>query len=240
VAFAGRAVFDGCISVTRWPREVVESFLPAELELVEEGGAAEDQHPVIVVFGRQRETALIFGGIAAPSTEDYDEFGIAVPFVRRPGTPDLLTYIPTMYASYFPATWVGRHLFGLGKRIARARWEDPFSIWVDEDGRTVFHAIVQRETEKTPTGGIDASDLAVLSRVAALPVVGRRHSGEWMGCYFAWDFTSARTHPIRCAMSIDERLWGAVPARSFYGEVGSTMWVEGLLWRLSWPYRCDF
>lgn len=238
VAFAGRALYDGCIAISRWPRSVVETFLPPELELVPVAEGSTEEHPVIVIFGQQRETALIFGGVVMPVGRDYDEFGITVPFVRVRSSGALSTYVPTMYASYFSATWVGTHLFGLGKRIASEQSDGPLSVWTDENGRAVFHAIVEPCSSGSETVGCEPSDLETLRRVATLPVVGQRHDGRWMGCYFDWDFSGARSKAVRCSMSIDEELRAGVPERTFVGEPGATIWVEGMVWRLSWPFRC--
>src|SRR5215831_4600783 len=71
VAYAGHAVYDGCITLALWPREVVQQFLPQELELVDASPDRSELHPVLFVFGQQRETALILGGIANPVGMDY-------------------------------------------------------------------------------------------------------------------------------------------------------------------------
>jgi hypothetical protein len=62
VAYAGHAVYDGCITLALWPRDAVLQFLPEPLELVDAEGEP-DVHPVLFIFGQQRETALILGGI---------------------------------------------------------------------------------------------------------------------------------------------------------------------------------
>ena len=53
--FVGRSTFDGCIVFSSWQREDVEALLPEALELPASTSATPDRHPVVFLFGDQRE-----------------------------------------------------------------------------------------------------------------------------------------------------------------------------------------
>lgn len=237
LGYAARALFDGCISVCRWPRAAVVDLLPPELALASDEDG-DGWHPLLVVFGRQRETAWTFGGLVAPVGEDYEELLLAVPFVRLRGTRELATYVPGMRSSDLSSTWVGAQLYGLGKEIACVEHRGPLSIWTAADGRLVFHALLGPAADDVAAQVDTGAALGTLRQVAALPVVGKRYDGSFVGCYFDWDFREARARPVSCSMSFDEPLGARGPVGAARGVPGATLWVEGMIWRLSWPFRC--
>jgi hypothetical protein len=124
--------------------------------------------------------------------------------------------------------------------MVRASTAGPFSIWVDEDDRLLFHAMVERSEGPLEPRAQTREALAALCHLAAMPVVGRRDDGSWLACYFGWDFSSARVEPVRCALSVDTVLRGGVPIGESYGAARATYWVDGMIWRLSWPHACPF
>ena len=239
-SFIGRATFNGCIVVCSWPREDVERILPAELLLAENRSATPHRHPVVFVFGEQTEGATRFAGVTIPLGIRYEEFALAVPFVRHAQGQNLHTYVPRMVASYFPATWNGNAFYGLGKRMGRLGWEGPIFRMTDTEGQLLFHAAVEATGDWSPGGGGALPNFDRMREFFSLPVVGRRENGALVGCYFDWDFRGARVRPTDARVSIDAPFAEGLVCGSSPGAPSGSFEVHRMLWRLSWPGRCRF
>lgn len=230
--FAGRATFDGWFALANWPTDFVRDFLPSRLRLAEHAGA--ETHQVLFVFGRQRDTALLYGGAATPVGTDYDEFGIVVPAVCLDDRPDPFSYVPCMYSSSSSATWIGNHIYGLGKRECRVAARRDSWTMMSVDGQVLFHAFLE-VTHPGDARGAAAAGLQPVSRVARSPILGARDPDEWVVSCFGWGFADALVRPARALLSVDAPLRGGIGVRRDAVANGCAWQVHGMVWRLSWP-----
>jgi hypothetical protein len=230
--FAGIATFDGCVVVTTPARDEVAALLPADLELAD--SPAPHRHPILFVLGRQRSGVSLVAGLRFPFPVVYGEFALAVPFVRHRRGARLHTYVPRMVSSYFPATWTGNEYYGLGKRMGDVRRDRDLVLLCDEQDRLLLHAVVAARGEWL-TGAGDPPLLALVRSAFALPIVGRKTSGTWIGCRFDWDFGGAEVRAIDAALEIDRPFVPGLEAGSQDGVGSDSFEVRAMAWRLSWP-----
>lgn len=239
-SFVGQADFNGCIAFCNWPKEDLAAVLPADLELAVNTSSTPELHPVAFIFGEQTEGATIFGGLTFPMGVNYHEFALAIPFVRHRRGRNLHTFVPRMYSSFAPATWAGNAHYGLAKDMAAMRWQGPLFVIAAPDDTLLFHASVEPAGEWTPGPTAALPNFAAMRAVFDLPVVGRRGDGTYVTSYFGWDFGGAHVRPARAWVSIDAALADGVAPRWSATLASATFEVRRMVWRLSWPGRCQF
>jgi hypothetical protein len=238
--FVGRSTFDGCIVFSSWPREDVEALLPEALELPASTSATPDRHPVVFLFGDQREGATRFAGLTFPTDIAYQEFVLAVPFVRGAGGQHLHTYVPRMVSSHRPATVAGNLYYGFGKRMGRMWWEGPLFLMTDADGKLQLHAQVEATGGFTSCAGDAPTCLDGVRAAFSLPILGRKDDGAFITSYFDWDFCRARVRPVDAAVSIDLPFAEGVAPGLHHAVSPGSLEVRGMRWQLSWPAPCRF
>src|SRR5262245_50922230 len=235
-SFVGKALFNGCIVFCNWPRDAVAKLLPEDLELAGNASAMPQLHPVAFVFGDQTDGRTLYAGTSVRVGAAYQEFTLAVPFVRHAGGRFLHTYLPRMVSSYFPATWSGNFYYGFPKRMGRMWWEGPIFLMTDDEGRLLLHAQVEAAGAWRP--GAEVVELDRIRAVFGLPVLGRKAAGRYVSSYFHWDFAEARARPIDALISIDSPFAARLELGSHADVPSASFRVEGMAWRLSWPGPC--
>ena len=236
--FAGEAAFEGCFAITEWRRADVERLLPPEIALAENVSSRAARHPVVFAFGEQKRGAWIWGGLTLPVGLEYHELMIAIPFVVHRSGRFLHTYIPRMYASNSPAVWDGNARYGLAKELADLGWWNTTFVVTDARGRLVLHADVEADGAWRRAASAPAARAA--AEIFALPVLGRKASGQYVSSYFAWDFDAATARPAAAAISLDAPLVAGLEPRVIQAADGRAVSVQDLRWRLSWPVACRF
>lgn len=239
-SFVGQADFDGCIAFCNWDREDVAVALPAELVLADNTSTARDVHPIVFIFGKQREGATIFGGLTFPLAVSYHEFALAIPFVRHRRGAYLHTFVPRMYASFFPAMWAGNAHYGLAKEMASMQSDGSRFVIATPAGAALFHASVEPDGDWAPGAHCQLPNFAAMRAVFGLPILGRRSDGRYVSSYFGWDFSAARVRAARAALSIDAPLAAGLTPRECTALAAGTFDVRHMVWRLSWPIPCRF
>jgi hypothetical protein len=235
-SFVGQARFNGCIVFCNWPRRDVAKLLPDDLELAANFSATPHLHPVAFVFGDQTEGATLYAGLGLRVGISYQEFALAVPFVRHAAGRYLHTYLPRMVSSHFPATWSGNVYYGFPKRMGHMWWQGPVFLMTDDAGRLLLHAQVESAGAWRPGAGI--AELDRVRAVFGLPVLGRLAAGRYVCSYFDWDFAHARVRPIDALISIDSPFADRLEPGSHPDVASASFRVEGMAWRLSWPGPC--
>ncbi len=230
---AGQARFNGAVLFFNWSRRDVEAVLPAEVTLAA-NSLAPALHPVVFIVGEQTEGALIFGGFTIPTGIRYHEVAIAVPFVRHGRDPGLHIYIPRIYSSYFPAVWNGNVHYGFAKRLARIRREAA-SFVVAGDGAPLLRAEFEPAGDWLPGAHCPLEHFEAMRAVFALPVIGRRGDGRYVGSRFDWRFEDALVRRIGAQVWIEASLGQGLTPRRCPVEPESGFELRGMLWRLSWP-----
>src|SRR2546427_10082470 len=238
VSFVSQARFDGCVALSHWPRGEVERLLPAELELATNASPTPDLHPVVFVFGDLSDGAVIVGRVTLPLGIAYQEFAVAVPFVKYRRGRQLRTYVPRMYSSYRPAVWSGNANYGLAKRPATMRWQGPFFVITGEDGALLLHIGLERGDGWTPASRCELPNFVAMREILAMQVLGRKASGAYVCCYFGWDFGQALVRTADSCVSIDGPVANGIGSRRCPDVAGGTFELRGAIWRLSWPAPC--
>ena len=231
-AFAGRATFDGVIACIEWPRDATSAALPAGIALAP-ATSPRTTHPVLVVFGEQREPAVLRGGFAFPMGRPYGELGVFVPYVRAPGGNRLYTYVWRMYSTYFPAVWEGNSRY-LSKALGNMTWHGSAFVATTETGVPVLDALVAPRGDWRCAEPGDDTLRHVLDAVT-LPIVGRPASGRLASSCFGWDFDGARVRPVAASLQLAGALLDADGAREIAVGADDALAVRGMTWRLGWP-----
>jgi len=226
-SYSAQARFDGVIAFTRWPRADVAALLPPEL--VTAGTA--DTHPVVFVFGEQRDAAVLFAGFTIPSVGRYLELGILVPSVRPRAGGEERIYVRRMYASYFPAVWNGNVHFGFAKELARLAWDGRAFAVRRDDGDVLLDAVTHATGRWTAVRAGGPPGFEAMRAVFACPVVGRKGDGRYVRSAFGWDFADADVRPTEVNVALAPALGGhrctTAPPGGFE--------VRGMLWKVAWP-----
>lgn len=234
-AFVAQSIFNGCIILSSCPRGDARRLLPEDVDLADNRSATRDRHPLVFLFGDQTEGATKFAGLTLPTGIRYQEFALAVPFVRWAGGPNLHTYIVRMVSNHRPATLAGNLNYGLGKRMGRMGWEGPVFLMTDEVGRLLFHAQVEATDEWRACVDGAATELASLRTVFSLPILGHKGGGVFTASHFGWDFEDARARSVEAALSIDRSFADGLAPGVLHSLAPGSVEVRGMRWQLSWP-----
>lgn len=235
--FLSQARFSGYIVFTNWPRADVQRFLPAELRLAPNLTATPDVHPVVFIFGEVAEGATLLAGFTIPLGVRYAEFAVAIPFVTYARGRYLHTYIPRMYASHLPAVWTGNALYGFGKEVGKMTQYGAVFMLTSENDALLWHATTESPAAWSGSCG-DLPNLEAARAAFALPILGRKSSGEYVHSYFGWDFSGARVRPAASCVTLEVPLVDGMGPRQCSGVPSGTFEAEGMIWRLTWPLRC--
>jgi hypothetical protein len=234
-SFAGRATFDGVVACVPWPRDEVAARLMDGFELAPAVAPAQT-HPLLVVFGEQRDPAVLRGGFALPLGRPYGELGVFVPYVRAAGGRRLCTYVSTMYSTYFPAVWEGNTRY-FSKAVGNMSWRGPAFIATTEAGVPVLDALVAPAGDWRSATGADGDGVRAILDAVGLPMVGRPASGRLATSRFGWEFDAATVRPVALSMVLAGALLGVdMPREVAVGSAGA-LEVRGMTWRLGWPAR---
>lgn len=234
-SFLTQANFHGHIMFSNWPRTDVERLLPRELELCTNTSSTPEAHPVVFIFGAQKEGAMTFGGLTVPLGVNYEEVAISIPFVRHKAGKHIHVYVARMYSSYAVATWNGNFHYGFSKEMAKLWWQGPIYVVTREDDALLMHTTVEPSGDWVPGCSCELPNFAALHAVFALPILGRKTNGMYVCSYFGWDFGNARVRPADACVSIDSPLIVGLTPRRCHNVPSGTFEVDGMLWKLSWP-----
>lgn len=238
--FMGESRFDGGLACCNWSRHDVTRILPSELTLADNHSPTPDVHPVLFLFGGLRKTSIIVGDAAIPTGVDYPEFLMAVPYVRHRSGRYLHTYMARMFSGVPTSVFVGNLYYGFNKSLACMGWEGPLF--------TVTSVAWRQQLARAGIGtkpGADAArqTMANLSSIAAalsLPIVGRRIDGSFVSSYFEFDFDAGQVEPRDTWIALDVPIVaGLIPGR-FPSTPSASVRLSNVMWRLSWPLRCQF
>jgi len=238
--FAGTARFSGCFACTTWPRSALEKLLPPSLALAPNVSGTADVHPLLFLFGQQREGSILFGGMTVPMGQQFTEFGVAIPYVTRRDEPHLHTYVPRMYSSGFAQVRDGNVHYGFNKQQAALDHHGPIVTLSTSEGPLLWHAAVEAAGPWRRNGEAASASATALQAAFALPIIGRKESGRYVRSYFDLGWRDALIRPVRCAMSIDAPLIDGLDPQSCASATDGAVEVRGMLWRLSWPEQCEW
>lgn len=228
----GEARFDGILAWSSWPREQVAHLLPPGLRLAIPASGPQEQHPVLLVMGRQYDTAVIYGGIRLAADVTYDESMLAVPFVCRVSRRRLHTFVALMLSGDRRATWSGNVHYGFAKRPGRCdRFGDVVAGVADDVGLVMSAAL--RSDDASAVGMNGETPAVAIPRLFEAPVIGQRVDGSFVASYFTWDLGDAVVRPRGMRVLLGANL-GLLPSAVEVGPQAGLQ-VRGMVWRLGWP-----
>jgi hypothetical protein len=182
-------------------------MLPAGLELMPQTVTAADQHPVILLFARQRNVRPnLF-----PFGMNYDEFICAVPWVRHtdPGLQDLPPLIcPTvLFLDSLAPILLGIYGYGFNKIRASITADGGSYIIRDQTDQTEIIAC-----SFGPTGPqTQPRDLPLFSETWPaweMPMVTRNKLGGWQYSVYDFSLAQARMQPVDMEVRISSPRMG--------------------------------
>ena len=231
--FAGHATFDGVVACVPWPRQALATALPAGIELAP---AVEPRstHPLLIVFGEQRDPAVLRAGFALPMGRAYGELGVFVPYARVAGADRLCTYVLSMHSTYFPAVWEGNTRY-FSKALGNMRWHGTAFVATTDAGAPLVDALVAPAGEWRPAADGTRDDVRPILDAVTLPIVGRPANGPLATTCFGWEFETASVRPVALSLAIAGALVGAETTREIAVPAGDALAVRGMTWRLGWP-----
>ncbi len=224
--FVGQAHFDGGIAVFQRPRAEIERLLPSGLALA--WSTRPDLHPVVYVFGEQREGTVIFAGRPIALGIRYPEVALAVPFVRGSASRYLHTWMAYMATSHEAAAWSGTRLYGYTKELARLEHDSEGFRVLDLDGDCRVQARVGARGDAPP--GLDA--LETIREMFRLPIVGQNGTGL-VGSFFDWSFAEAEVRAIEVTLEWSRPPLAGLAAGTWTAD--AAFGVRRMGWRVSWP-----
>ena len=198
----GMAQTTGAAVTLPFDRAVVAAMLPAGLELMPQSVTTPDQHPVILLFARQRNVRPnLF-----PFGMNYNEFICAVPWVRHtdPALQDLPPLIcPTLlYLDSLVPILLGVYGYGFNKIRAGITADASSYIIRDADDQTEIIAC-----QFTPAG--PQSSPRNLAQFASTwpaweqPMVTHNKLGHWQYSVYDFSLAQARMQPLSMEIRIN-------------------------------------
>jgi hypothetical protein len=239
-SFVGTARFNGVIAFSNRSRSDVARCLPPGLELAANRSSAPDVHPLVFLFGEQTEGGTVFAGLTLPLGLRYHELALAVPFVKHSSGTRLHTWIARMYSSYFPATWNGNAYYGFAKEMAQMEQHGGLFVATGDDGKLLVHASVESTATWSNDPASEIPHFDAMREVFALPIVGRKASGDLVCSYFGFDFDDARVRACDASVFVDRPIVGGLATGDYPDVASGSIEVSGMAWRLSWPTSCRF
>jgi hypothetical protein len=236
----GDATYDGNVVFTNLDRTLVQAILPPELKLAQ-NSRAPALHPVIYLYGRPTNTSWIVAETSLLVGPNYQELMLLVPFVQESTGTRWHNYVVRMYLDDANAIWIGNVFFAYAKMWGTSLESGTHVTEFDDVSTAKFHANIQPTGSWQPSAQAEASlpNYPAIQAILAMPVVGRRSSGQLVCSYFELDYTNAMVAPVQ---STHEFLDPFVSGMSGWVGLGSlssvtngAVAVSNLNWRIQQP-----
>lgn len=238
-SFVGQASFDGVISVMMHPRNQVAALLPDDLVPAEAASATPELHPVVILFGDQREASLLTGGFPVALGITYQESMLAIPCVRHIHGLQLHTFSAIMHTNHAPARWSGNTYYGYAKQMADLGWSDTSFVVAEPNGGVIAHARIETADVWFSPDKAPGVALRNIRDYFALPILGRKDDGTYVASHFEWRFDDAAVRPVDASLSVERGLAGLQSGVHADAPSGSIQ-VRRMRWRVSWPFAPRF
>jgi hypothetical protein len=247
------STYSGYILFTNISRSIVEQVLPPGMQLAT-NSAASTLHPVIFMFGHQRNTKWLIGGISYPVFDQYEEMILIVPFVQQAGQTNWHNYVVRMYLN--DLTWfaigVGNSVYAYAKEFGTF---DELGL-----GVTVFSDLLYTSTPFFVAGmqvgawqtSAEAEsalpNYKAIQAIFEMPVLGYDDSifGPRLVCsYFEFHYDTAMVAPLQSQHRFLQSFRGNMAPWVGLGLLSSVpdgaIAIAGLDWRLqNPPAACQF
>jgi len=235
----GEATYHGNLVFTNLDRPLVQAVLPPELKLAP-NSAAPGLHPVIYLYGRPTDTKWIVADTPILIGPNYQELMLLVPFVQESTGSMWHNYVVRMYLDDANAIWIGNLFFAYAKEWGTSQ-ESGTEVTEFAAGSAKFHANIQPTGPWEPSAQAEATmpNYQAIQTILAMPIVGRRSSGQLVCSYFELNYANATVAPVQ---SSHEFLEPFVPGMSGWVGLGTVssvvngaVAVRDLNWRIKQP-----
>jgi len=199
-AVFGMAQTTGPCVTLAMPRDAVAAMLPRGLALAPQAVTGPQQHPVILLFGQQRDVRVNLLPLGIPS---YLEFICAVPWVMHTdrALADLAPMIwpQRLYLDSAPPIALGVYGFGLPKKMAAITFDD--DSYVVRDSVTGAEIIAAGYSRRGPDGrSHDYPHFAAVRPGYEMAMVTPHRLLGWQ--YTVYDFSLDSAHMAPLAMEV--------------------------------------
>jgi len=189
-----------CVTVLK-PTSYVKQKLPPGLSLVPPAQKLKGEHPVILIFSRQRHVRpgfMPFGGL------NYHEFVELIPSVAFDDlggpTGGPFSYMPYLLLDQIAPVIVGTNLYGFNKRLARIR-----ARGASYEIRSEMGEIRARFKDEWLPGDISKFDnMPEVRDLMELPLIGQTPIGSWVFSYLDFGLDAATFQGISGDVEIGE------------------------------------
>jgi len=195
------------------PTASVAAMLPPGLALAEQGVTPPGTHPVILLFGEQRDVRV---NLLPFGWKSYLEFICAVPWVRHT-TPDLAGFPPMiwpqkLYLDLSPPIALGVHAFGFHKQKASISFGD--DSYVIRNPATDAEIISCSYERTGPEGRVhDFARFAPVRPGYEIVMVAPNRLLGWQYSVYDFSLESARVAPVRMDIRIGVNDFGLPPGQ---------------------------
>lgn len=246
-AWGGEAIYLGRVVFLHLARTEVAKVLPSGLQLAaNESASLPDLHPVILLFGHQTETKLVYPFWTPEAGDDYNELILLVPFVQRLNHLRWHNYVVRMYLDDDLAIQLGNDYYGLRKQ--KAVFEETatrFAVTRDLIERFEFLPTATGAWMSDPAAEASLANYPEMKQIAAMPVIGRPSWTEFICSYFEWDFAGTQVRAISGTSEFLQPFDNGMDAWVALGPVANVTdgaWqLENFRWRIAFPpFPCEF
>ncbi|MDP3278865.1 MAG: hypothetical protein Q8Q09_26980 [Deltaproteobacteria bacterium] len=219
------------IVVHHFDAELVQSWLPADLELMPQDISPPGKHPVNLLFGMESEVEVNWTKLL-PGVQ-YNEFGMVIPFTRWKNAkyayngPFLFT--PIIFVDKELISFGGEVVYGFPKRIGKFSISDTSyavldNSWPSDYART---SIADSPTVVTPEAR------QTITHLLQQPSVSQKADGSWSSSGFWWNLDTAALTDSTMKGEIIRYLLPGVPdgTRPFEGD-GTSDFAAGAAYRM--------
>jgi len=240
----GQATYDGRIVFTNLPDTIVDDALPPDLALASNPTSQPSLHPVLLIFGHQRDTKWVLPLYDPPIGEDYNELIAIIPFVVKAGGGSLWhNYVVRIYLDNDVARYIGNLYFGLMKRKANFV-ETSTTVDVNRRGARWFQASASNQGSWMSNVSAEQSlpNWRAVEAILNMPVLGTLIGvpGKPHVCtYFEWHYDQAQVRTVVSQHAFLQPFTAGVTSWQAQGTLQSVtdgaFEIQGLQGRMAFP-----
>lgn len=252
-AWGGEAIYLGRVVFLHLARTEVAKVLPSGLQLAaNESASLPDLHPVILLFGHQTETKLVYPFWTPEAGDDYNELILLVPFVQRLNHLRWHNYVVRMYLDNDDAIQIGNLYYGYFKQRAVLTEVAP-TVTLSELDVTRSLQTVFEWTAQNPSGGFVPSTSAMATldnyqdaiEIMSMPLLGTLFGTAYICSYWDWNLQNADVRSIKVTSRFLQPPRAGTASWVSQGPVASdekfAFEIRGLVWQMAFPaLPCSF
>jgi hypothetical protein len=229
-AWGGSARFSGVVAVAPVPSALVASLLPAPLRARKQR-SVDATHPLLFLVGELRDGGAHVAGGEFSLGIRYREAAIWVPDVSYPAADSPSLFSLAMFADDPRPILLGNGVYGFRKRRAAIEWSGAsYRVELDDAPCLAVRGELHDDWQRARP---ELAPVRWLSRLASMPVLGRRATGDYVRSQFAWDLTSASIR--RAGVEIAWRPEPSVPSSELRTATREAVAVSDMSWHTSPP-----